>query len=103
MPAVIRPGVGPFVGPPDAERYGWPGVSPEALSATGAPAARSIVRAQARTVGFVPAGGALARGQSLAPLVMAVAQSLLKFIAADVAIVDSWPTWPWGEPFKPGD
>ncbi|MES1208667.1 MAG: hypothetical protein ABUS79_22240 [Pseudomonadota bacterium] len=91
------------MGPSDAERYGWPGLSPETLSATGAPAARSIVRAQARTVGFVPAGRALAHGQSLAPLVMAVAQALLRFLAGEVAIIDSWPTWPWGEPFQPGD
>ncbi len=103
MPAASHPGVSSFVGPPDAERYGWPGVSPETLSATGAPAARAIVRAQARTVGFVPAGRALAGGQSLAPLVMAVAEALLRFVAGEVAIIDSWPTWPWGEPFQPGD
>ncbi len=69
----------------------------------GAPAARAIVRAQARTVGFVPAAGALARGESLAPLVMAVAKALLRFLAGDVAIIDSWPTWPWGEAFQPGN
>ncbi len=103
MPAAIRPGVGPSDRPTDAERYGWRGLSAEALSATGAPAARAIVRAQARTVGFVPAAGALARGESLAPLVMAVAKALLRFLAGDVAIIDSWPTWPWGEAFQPGD
>jgi len=99
MPAAVRPSDRPS----DAERYGWAGLSADALSATGAPAARAIVRAHARTVGFVPAGRALARGQSLAPLVKAVAEALLRFLADDVAIVDSWPTWPWGEAFQPGD
>lgn len=99
MPAAVRP----TVGATDAERYGWPGLSSERLSATGAPVARAIVRAQARTVGFVPAARALAGGQSLAPLVMAVAEALLKFLATDVAIVDTWPTWSSGEAFQPGD
>ncbi|HVY36598.1 MAG TPA: hypothetical protein VHM31_01645 [Polyangia bacterium] len=99
MPAAVRP----TAGPSDAERYGWPGLSADAQSATGAPAARAIVRAQARTVGFVPAARALAREQSLAPLVRAVAEALLRFLATDVAIVDSWPTWPWAEAFQPGD
>ena len=89
------------IGPSDADRYGWPGVPAGVLAETCTPVARQIARARVGSVGFVPAAGALGKGASLAPLVVAVAEALLGFVSDDVAIVDSWPTWPWGEAMAP--
>ena len=85
------------IGPSDAERYGWPGVSAGAIAETCTPIARQIARARVSSVGFILAAGALRRRESLAPLVVAVGDALLGFLADDVGIIDSWPTWPWGE------
>jgi len=89
------------IGPSDADRYGWPGVPTGVLAETCTPVARQIARSKAGSVGFIPAAGALGKGASLAPLVVAVAEALLGFVSDDVAIVDSWPTWPWGEALAP--
>jgi hypothetical protein len=91
----------PRIGPSDAERYGWPGVPAGKLAETCGPIARQIVRSGARSVGLVPAAGALPGGRSLAPLVAALGEALLGFSPQDVGLVDSWPTWPWGEAAAP--
>jgi len=91
------------IGPSDADRYGWPDVPSGVLAETYTPIARRIARAHVRTVGFLAAGRALAGETSLAPFVAAVGEALLGFLSGDVGIVDSWPTWPWGEALEKDD
>ncbi len=93
------------LGPTDEDRYGWPGVDAGRVEGICASIARRLIRARVRRVGFLPAGGALARGVSAAPLVAAVGAAVLPFVAADlgVAVVDSWPTWPWGSAMETTD
>ena len=87
----------PRIGLSDADRYGWPGVPASTLAETCTPIARQIARARVRSVGFIPAAGALAHGEALAPLIVAIGEALLGFLSEEIGIIDSWPTWPWGD------
>jgi hypothetical protein len=60
------------------------------------------VRANVRTVAFVPAARALRDGSSLAPLVCAIGEALLGFVSGEVGIIDAWPTWRFGEAVERG-
>lgn len=93
------------LGPSDEDRYGWPGADPGRIEGVCASIARRLIHARVRRVGFLPAAGAMARGGSVSPLVAAVGAALLPFLAADraVAVVDSWPTWPWGSAMETTD
>ncbi len=93
------------LGPSDEDRYGWPGADPGRVEGVCASLARRLIRAGVRRVGVLPAAGAVERGASAAPLVAAVGAALLPFVAADraVAVVDSWPTWPWGSAMEASD
>ena len=92
-----------ILGPSDEERYGWPGVAPGLLDGACTPVARHLVRACVGSVGFLPAAGALPPGAELGPLVAHVAAAALGFVTGDVALVDTWRTWIWGEAMQVGD
>jgi hypothetical protein len=92
-----------ILGPSDEERYGWPGVAPGVLDGACVPVARHLVRARVGTVGFLPAAGALRPGAEMGPLLAHVATAALGFISADVALIDTWRTWIWGEVMQVGD
>jgi hypothetical protein len=97
------------LGPSDEDRYGWPGAEAGpragALDGTCTAIARHVIRAQAHSVGFLPAAGALVKGASAAPLLSRIAAALVKFLPDDrsVALVDTWPTWGWGPAMEAGD
>ena len=92
-----------ILGPSDEERYGWPDVAPGVLEGACTPVARHLVRACVGTVGFLPAAGALPPGADLAPLIAQVAGAALGFVTGDVALIDSWRTWIWGQAMEVGD
>jgi len=85
------------VGPSDADRYGWPGPPPETLSAEATRIARHIVRAKPGVVALLPVEGREVLDDRLAPMLLRLAEALLGFADSDVAVVDTWRTWPWGE------
>ena len=91
------------VGPSDAARYGWPGAPEGALAAGTTRVARLLARAGARVVGFLPVDTALDPPERVAPLLARVADAQLGFVGEEVAIIDAWPTWPWGEVVAAGD
>ena len=97
------------LGPSDQDRYGWPGAEAGpragALDGTCTAIARHLIRAQVRSVGFLPAAGALLPGASAAPLLSRIAGALVKFVPEErsVALVDAWPTWGWGPAMEAGD
>lgn len=92
-----------ILGPSDEERYGWPDVDPGLLDAACTPVARHLVRACVGKVGFLPAAGALPPGAELGPLIAHVARAVLGFVTRDVALIDTWRTWIWGEAMEVGD
>jgi hypothetical protein len=92
-----------MIGPSDEERYGWPGVAPGVIDGACVPVARHLVRAHVGSVGFIPAAGALPPGADLGPLIAHVAGAVLGFTTANVAIVDTWRTWGWGEAMEAGE
>lgn len=92
-----------ILGPSDQERYGWPDVAPGLLDGACTPVARHLVRACVGSVGFLPAAGALPPGAELAPLIAHVAGAALGFVTGDVALIDTWRTWIWGEAMQVGD
>jgi hypothetical protein len=86
------------VGPSDAARYGWPGVPEPALVADATRIARQIARAHPPVVALFPVDdGRQTQDDRLAPALLRVAEALLNFAEGDVAIIDTWRTWPWGE------
>jgi hypothetical protein len=97
------------LGPSVEDRYGWPSVedgpAAGAMDGTCASIARHLIRAGVRTVGFLPAAAALPEGVSAAPLLWRVAGAVLGFLPEDlsVALIDTWPTWPWGPAMEAGD
>src|SRR5262245_18417442 len=84
------------VGPSDAERYGWPGPLDEALTADATRIARHIVRARPPVVALLPVDGPQPMDDRLAPVLLRVAEALTHFADGNVAIIDTWRTWPWG-------
>jgi hypothetical protein len=90
------------VGPSDAARYGWPGAAEGTLAAGAPRIARLLARSGARLVGFLPVDTALDPPDSVAPLLSRIADALLGFVTEDVALIDAWPTWPWGEALSAG-
>jgi hypothetical protein len=92
-----------ILGPSDEERYGWPGVDPGVLDGACVPVARHLVRAQVGRVGFLPAAGALPPGAELGPLLAHIATAVLGFATHDVALIDTWRTWVWGQAMEAGD
>ena len=91
------------VGPSDADRYEWKGASDEALAGPSSRIARLLARSGMTSVGFLPVDDALGAPERLAPLVLRIAEALLGFTDKDVAVVDAWPTWPWGEAAEVGE
>jgi hypothetical protein len=85
------------VGPSDADRYGWPEQPGDELEAAATRIARHIARARARTVALLPIDGRQPLDNRLAPVLLRLAEALLGFAEGNVAIVDTWRTWPWGE------
>jgi hypothetical protein len=94
------------VGPADADRFGWPQGEEQggaAVSLAAARIARILTRTPARFVGLLPVDDRLGQPDKLAPILFAVAQALTGFLTGEVAIVDAWRTWPWGEARSPGE
>jgi hypothetical protein len=90
------------VGPSDAVRYGWPAVPEDALRVDATRIARHIARASARVVALFPVDGRQPLDDRVAPALLSLAEALLGFTDGDVAIIDSWRTWPWGEAVEHG-
>ncbi|HMF43973.1 MAG TPA: hypothetical protein VKQ32_25040 [Polyangia bacterium] len=91
MPANVN------VGPSDADRYGWPGPTDGALAAEATRIARQIARARPPVVALLPVYNRKPLDDRLAPLMLSLASALLGFADGDVALIDTWQTWPWGE------
>ena len=85
------------VGPSDAARYGWPGIPEPVLVADATRIARHIARAHPPVVALFPVDGRQTQGGRLAPALLRLAEALLNFAEGNVAIIDTWRTWPWGE------
>jgi hypothetical protein len=85
------------VGPSDADRYGWPGPAGEELTAAAIRIARHIARARPPVVALFPVDARQPLDDRLAPALLRLAEALLSFADGNVAIVDTWRTWPWGE------
>ena len=85
------------VGPSDADRYGWPGPPGEELAVAAIRIARHIARARPPVVALLPVDGRQPLDDRLAPALLRLAEALLSFAEGNVAIVDTWRTWPWGE------
>src|SRR5262245_49324725 len=85
------------VGPSDAARYGWPGPGADDLEAATTRIARHIARARPGVVALLPVAGRMQVDDRLAPVLLRLAEALLGFSDGNVAIIDTWRTWPWGE------
>jgi hypothetical protein len=90
------------VGPSDADRYGWPGPPGDELTAAATRIARHIARAGAAVVALFPVAGREPLDDRLAPMLLRLAEALLGFADSDVAVVDTWRTWAWGEAVERG-
>ena len=90
------------VGPSDAERYGWPGPPDAALAADATRIARHIVRARPPVVALLPVDGPQPMDDRLAPVLLRLAEALTNFSDGNVAIIDTWRTWPWGDAAEKG-
>jgi hypothetical protein len=90
------------VGPSDSSRYGWPGAAGEALRAAATRIARQLARLEAPVIGLVPVDERANLKARLAPLLVELAEAFVPFLAGEVAIVDSWHTWSWGEALSVG-
>jgi hypothetical protein len=93
MPANVNVNVGPS----DADRYGWPAAPGDELATEATRIARHIARAGAGVVALLPVDGRQALDDRIAPALLRLAEALLLFCDSNVAIVDTWRTWPWGE------
>src|SRR5580765_5455932 len=85
------------VGPSDADRYGWPAAADEDLAAASTRIARHIARARAGVVVLLPVDRWAPLDDRVAPALLLLAEALLGFGEGNVAIIDTWRTWPWGE------
>jgi hypothetical protein len=86
------------VGPSDSSRYGWPGPAEHELAADATRIARHIARARPPVVALLPVDGRRYPLEGrLAPALLRLAEALLGFSDGNVAIIDTWRTWPWGE------
>lgn len=85
------------IGPSDADRYGWPGPREQELDATATGIARHIARARPPVVALLPVTGREPLDDRLAPVLLRLGAALLGFSDGNVAIIDTWRTWPWGE------
>src|SRR5262245_7807792 len=85
------------VGPSDADRYGWPGAADNALAAEATRIARHIARTRPPVVALLPVNCRKPLDDRLAPVMLRLAGALLGFADGDVATIDTWRTWPWGE------
>ena len=91
MPANVN------VGPSDADRYGWPGAADDALAAEATRIARHIARTRPPVVALLPVHCKRPLDDRLSPVMLRLAGALLGFADGDVATIDTWRTWPWGE------
>jgi hypothetical protein len=91
------------VGPSDAERYGWAGPADEELGLAATRIARHIARARAGTVALFPVHGRQPLDDRVAPALMRLAEALLGYQEGNVAIIDTWRTWPWGDAVGRGE
>jgi hypothetical protein len=85
------------IGPSDADRYGWPDVPEEALTTAATRIARHIARANAGVLALLPVDGPQPVDDRVAPALLRLGEALLGFGDGNVAIIDTWRTWPWGE------
>jgi hypothetical protein len=85
------------IGPSDADRYGWPGPPEHELDVAATGIARQIARARPPVVALLPVAGREPLDDRLAPVLLRLGVALLGFSEGNVAIVDTWRTWPWGE------
>jgi hypothetical protein len=85
------------VGPATDERFAWPNATPRELALAATRIARHVARSGARTVGLLPVDGDPAHPEQCAPLLLRIAEGLIGFVTGEVAIVDAWRTWPWGD------
>jgi hypothetical protein len=85
------------IGPSDADRYGWAAAPEEELTAAATRIARHIARARAGVVALLPVDGRRPLDDRVAPALMRLAEALLGFADGNVAVIDTWRTWPWGE------
>jgi len=90
------------VGPSDSSRYGWPGAEAGSLRVAMTRIARQLVRREAPVIGLLPVDGGKDLTGRLAPLLAELAEACLPFLEGDVAVVDSWHTWSWGEAVSVG-
>ncbi|HXU01045.1 MAG TPA: hypothetical protein VN903_08640 [Polyangia bacterium] len=91
------------VGPSDADRYGWPGTPEDALGLEATRIARHVVRSAASVVALLPVASRPPLDDRVAPVLLRVAEALLGFVTGNVAVIDTWRTWPWGESVEWGD
>lgn len=91
------------VGPSDADRYGWPGVPEETLATDVARVARQVFRSGSSVVALLPVASREPLEDRIAPLLLRLGETLRGFVEGDVAIVDTWRTWPWGEAMEWGE
>src|SRR5437762_92976 len=100
MPADAHVDQAVHIGPSDTDRYGWPDVPGEELAAAATRIARHIARAGAGVVALLPVDGRQVGRQPIddriAPALLRLAEALLGFGDGNVAIIDTWRTWPWG-------
>jgi hypothetical protein len=85
------------IGPSDTDRYGWAAAPEEELAAASTRIARHIARARAGVVALLPVDGRRPLDDRVAPALMRLGEALLGFADGNVAVIDTWRTWPWGE------
>jgi hypothetical protein len=90
------------VGPSDVDRYGWPGPPEAELVSAATRIARHIARAHAPVVALLPVDRGLPLEDRLAPVLLRLAEALLGFSDGNVAVLDTWRTWPWGQAVERG-
>jgi hypothetical protein len=67
----------------------WPGIDEEEVAATCAVIARRFVLSQRKSIGVLPAGGAL----NLGPLLVRLAVALARFGEGKVGVIPRWRSW----------
>jgi len=85
------------IGPSDTDRYGWAAAPEEELAAASTRISRHIARARAGVVALLPVDGRRPLDDRVAPALMRLGEALLGFADGNVAVIDTWRTWPWGE------
>jgi hypothetical protein len=98
-----QPPAQPAEAPSDEQRYGWPGADAGDLASRAASIARHLVHTRLRTIGLLPAPGAGDGRAPLSPLLAALGEAVLGFVAEEVAVIDTWPTWAWATAAHAGD